>query len=213
MSTPTLYFPDVPYKIGFSHGRRWKTDATPEGPTGRIQRFKNWTSPKRRLKATMLGLDGSTVTVSETTYEEVRDFLNLIAGRFTRFYIFDPKQENYDQDAALPVQVTLDGLFDTTFPMVCPFKNGTVTGVYDDGVLTYTAGNFTQDAGGPGGETRITTVVGSLPADGSVITVDVLLANQRIPVCSLTDLDDFAFDWTAADPPTEIALDLEEDFG
>lgn len=212
MTDPTLYFPDVPYKMGFSHPRRWSTDVTPEGPSGRIQRFKNWTSPKRALKATVIGLGGSQHTISEETYETVRDFLNLLAGRYTRFFIFDPKAENFTAAAALPVQVTV-GIFDTTFPMVAPFKNGTITNIYADGVLAYATGAFVQDSAGSGGETRIASVTGSLPADGAVITVDVLLANQRIPVVSLTDVDSFTLDFTAADPPTEIALDLEEDFG
>lgn len=212
MSTPTIYFPDVPYKLGFSHGRRWSTDVTPEGPSGRVQRFKNWTSPKRFIKATMLGLDGSTFTVSEVAYETVRDFLTTLAGRYTRFNIYDPKAENYSEATALPVQVTL-GLFDTTFPMDAPFKGGTITNVYVNHVVTYTTGNFTQDSGGPGGETRVASVTGGLPSNGDLITVDVLLANQRIPVVSLTDVDTFNFDWSAADPDSEIVLDLEEDFG
>lgn len=212
MSLPTIFFPDVPYKLGFSHGRRWSTDVTPEGPSGRSQKFKNWTSPKRFLKATVLGLDGSTFTVSEETYETVRDFLSTLAGRYTRFCIFDPKAENYTSADSLPIQITV-GLFNTSFPMDCPFKNGTITNVYVDGTLTYTTGNFVQDSAGTGGVTRIASVTGGLPADGTLITVDVLLANQLIPVVSTTDVDTFNFDWNAAVPSTEIVLDLEEDFG
>lgn len=212
MPAPTTYFPSVLYKIGFEQGRRWNTSRSDENPlSGRVQRFKNWTTPKRRLTLTVVGLDGTSYSVSATTVATVRAFLNTVAGAYGNFYIFNPHAENYVH-AADPVQ-TYCGPFDTAFPQVCPFRGGTITNIYKNGTLYKTTGNFTQDSSGPGGETRIASVTGGLPADGDIITVDVTGAYERIPVVQLVDFDDFRYDWTAANPATEIGLKLEEDFG
>jgi hypothetical protein len=206
MTAPTTYFPDVLYKIGFQPSRRWSTRVSPEGPSGRVQRFKEWTTPKRRLTLTVLGLGGTSFSVSATTIKTVRNFLYGVAGRYGSFYIFNPRAEDYDHLG--DPQQTLVGTY-SAWPMVCPFKGGTIATVYDDGVALST---FGTDSNGAGGETRITTS-SPTPGAGSIITVDVTGAKERIPVIQLKDTDDFAFDWTAAQPPTEIALDLEEDFG
>lgn len=208
MSVPTIYFPDVPFKLGFQRGRAHQTLITP-GPSGRAQRRMMLSRPKRRMVCTLLGVDGSQYSVSTATFKTVRRFLSLLHGRYRPFYIFDPHYEDFDQEEP----ETFCGLFDTTFPMVTPFKNGIITNVYVDGVLTYGSGDFTQDDSGTGGEVRIASVSGGLPSDGTAITVDILHAKQRIPVVSLTDYDDFTYDWNAAEPPSEVNLQLEEDFG
>ncbi len=209
--TPTTYFPStIPYRLGFYHEVVWNTDVSADGPTGRTQRFKNWTTPKRRLHLQIMGLGGSG-SISEASKKTVRQFLYALGGRYTPFYIYNPVASDYD--AAGDPQQTYAGLFNTTFPQVCPFKGGTITNIYKNGSIYKTTGNFVQDALGAGGETRIASVTGGLPSNGDAITVDVTGAYERIAVRLMNDVGRIDFDFDAAIPPAMFSLDLEEDFG
>lgn len=204
MSVPTIYFPDIPYRL-FRHGRQHATEVSP-GAGGRRQARIVWSRPKRRMTATLLGIGGSQFTVSSTTFKTLRKFLTLLHGQYRNFYIFDPHVADYDQEEP----ESFVGLF-VSWPMVTPFKGGTITAVYDDGVIM--GGAITQDSAGTGGEKRIVTVGGGAPGAGSLISVEITGAQQRIPAVMVGDYDDFAYDFSAADPPVEYSLDLEEDFG
>ncbi len=209
--TPTTYFPStIPYRLGFYAEVVWNTDVSQEGPTGRTQRFKNWTTPKRRMHLSVMGLGGSG-SVSEASNKTVRQFLYTLGGRYLPFYIFNPRATDYD--AGADPQQTYVGIFNTTFPMVCPFKGGTITKIYKNGSSYRLPGHFTVDASGPGGETRIATVDSTQPSNGDVITVDVTGAYERIPVRLMNDVGRMDFDFGAAVPPTQYQIDVEEDFG
>lgn len=210
MPTATTYFPSVPYALDFHHEVVWSTDVSPMGPTGRVQRFKNWDVPQRRMYLTTLGL-GGTGSVSEATNKAVRQFLYTLAGRYLPFFIFNPKSGDYD--AAKDIPQTFVGLFNTTFPMTCPFKGGTITNIYKNGSLYRTTGQFTQDNNGAGGEVRITTVNSPLPANGDEISVDVTGAYERIQVRLMEDANRVGFDFRAAQPPSQYAISVEEDWG
>lgn len=208
MSAPTIYFPDVPYQLGsFAPVRVWATRVA-EGPSGRRQSSIMWTRPKRRFRAILLGVDGTT-TYSAVTFKTIRKFLTQLKGRYRNFYIFDVAPHDYDQEEP----EAFVGIFDTSFPMVTPFRNGTIANIYVNGVLHAGPGQFTQDSLGTGGEVRIATTSVPLPSDGDEISVDITGAEQRIPAVSLTDVDEFTYDTTAAIPPAEYHLDCEEDFG
>ncbi len=211
MSTPTTYFPStIPYELGFYHEVVWNTDVSAEGPSGRTQRFKNWTTPKRRMHLRPLGLGGSGA-VSEASNKAVRQFLYSLGGRYTPFYIFNPKSGDYD--AVSDPQQTYVGIFNTAFPMVCPFKGGTITKIYKNGSSYRLPGHFTVDSSGSGGETRIVTVDSTQPSNGDVITVDVTGCYERIPVRQMSDVGRIDFDFAGANPPTRFQIDVEEDFG
>lgn len=218
MPAPTLYFPsNVKYKLGFTRDQRWNTESGPETSTGRVQVFKNWTFPKRRMRLTVLGLGGSG-SISEASNKAMRQFLYKLAGIYTPFYVFNPKEGDYDAGANV-FPATLDPLQTlatadwSAFPVTCPFANGTITNIYKNGVLYRTSGQFTQDQGGTGGETRILTVNNPQPAAHDVLTVDVTGANERIPARLLSDVESWGYDWQAANPPTEYDVPLEEYFG
>lgn len=217
---PTIYFPsNVQFKIGFQRDQVWNTDASKQTPTGRQQVFKNWSFPKRRMRLTVLGLGGSG-SVSEAVNKSMRQFLYKLGGPYTPFYIFNPKASDYDSGAFTPpwpatsldplqTLVTLDW---ASWPTTCPFKAGTITNIYKNGVLFKTTGQFTQDNNGTGGEVRITSTT-SNPATHDVITVDVTGAQERIPARLVSDVEGWGYDWQAAVPPTEYGVDLEEYFG
>lgn len=204
---PDAYFPGDPYvKFGFAIQRTWKTLVTPS-PTGTRQVRSLWLQPKRRVKATILGYD-------RTAFKTIRDFLFTRRGQALPYYIFNWYKQDYDQDPK-PAVVTMPGLLpiSDTNPIVLPFKGGTVNKIYRNGSLVWGPGDFLIDDSGPGGEKRIIGLIsGPAWVDGDLAQVEIVNTRERIPVVSLTDTDDFQFDWSAAEPPIETGLEVEEVF-
>jgi hypothetical protein len=211
MSLPTVYFPNVFYVLSeMKLPRKWSTMVN-DSPGGARQKRALYSYPKRMLQATVYTSDGTSQYLGTVdSFAAMRRFLDAMKGEFGTFYIFNPKQQDFDH--ALDVRQALCGTFNTTFPMTCPFAGGTITAIYKNGVLYKSAGSFVQDALGAGGETRIASVTGGLPANGDIISVNVTGAKERIAVAMLGDVDNIALDPAAADPTPFLSMNLQEEF-
>lgn len=206
---PTDYFPPtLQVKFGFAIDRQWATVVTPS-PSGPRQVRLMMTEPKRRLQG----------VVRCKTPEEVRilrDFLDDHRGNWKPFYIFNWYAQNYTADPK-------NGIIPTAnlgaLALTLPFKPGlagtgssAITGIYKNDVLTWTTGNFTVDTGGAGGEYRLMSTAGPTITTSDVVKVQATSVRERIPVAAIQNVDSFGFDWSAAVPPLEYALNVEEVF-
>jgi hypothetical protein len=232
----SIYFPEnVYYKLGFKPSRRWST-LLKTSPSGRTQRRPLFTRPKRQFTATIYPttMIGPLVSVppNPTTTDDiifgavVKPFLDSIQGQLNPFYIFTP-QRRFLYQLLMVGPFTLPG----DLPISFPFRGG-FTGpwstptdptvllpdvqilTFNPGALSATSTDFTVTSG-LGRETLLTAVDNTVIPDGTYdsITINVNGAQERIPAVMTSDIDSFDLDWTAAEPPSELNIDIEEYFG
>ena len=144
-----------------------------------------WTRPKRKWRAVLVGVDGTSYSVSPVTFKEIRKFLTLLKGRYRNFYIFDPAPQDYDAEEP----EAFVGIWDGAWPMTTPFKGGTIQNIYKNGIIFWAGAlsQFTQDDNGLGGEVRIVTVTTPGVVVGDEISVQITGAQQRIAAVSATE--------------------------
>lgn len=203
--TPDTYFPnDTLVKFGFITNRSWSTIVA-KAPGGQRQSHPLQLQPKRACKATIIGYDPA-------AFKRIDDFLYGRMGMFKTYYVFNWYKADYNQAPRIPILAPV-GIIGPGNELVLPFLGGTVTGVYIDGTLEYSIFGIGTDNGGPGGELRLISLFGDPTfTAGQTIQVEISGTRERIPVASTTDTDDFQFDWSAAIPPIETGLQVEEVF-
>lgn len=205
--TPDAYFPDdLLVKFGFTNPRLWSTIVA-KAPGGQRQSHPLQLYPTRKCSATIIGYDRS-------AFKAIDDFLFTRMGMFKPYYVFNWYRKDFTQEPRKPIPVPA-GVIGPGTELVLPFKEGTVQGIYVDEVLEFVVEGvgYVTDDGGPAGEKRIISVFGNPTFTlGQTIQVQISDTRERIAVASVSDTDDFQFDWSAAEPPVETGLQVEEVF-
>jgi hypothetical protein len=210
MSEPVLYFPDDIPIMMYEGGLKF-VDVVTQSPSQRRQQVRNISGDlplsKFNIRVGAISGDSNTgVTTSTTTWQEFYDFMLAIKGRYRRFYIFDPKVRDWEDNF---IRVHVDGGTSTVdnLPLTFPYKGGSEPVL--DVFSAFTSPAF--DQGGVGGEWRLTALTTVSVVTGYYNTEWTIgQTHKRFAVRSAAPEFPFTYDFSAADPWTEVTFQVIE---